>query len=45
MLTFLNQRQSNQSQSVWERLLRHALVLVLTAVLFGSLYIGIKFLE
>jgi hypothetical protein len=45
MLTFLNNRQSDQTPSVLEQLLRYAMVLAITAVLFGSLYFGIKFLE
>jgi hypothetical protein len=45
MLTFLNNRQSDQTLSVLEQLLRYAMVLAITAVLFGSLYFGIKFLE
>ena len=45
MLTFLNDRQNDQRPSVWEQLLRYAMVVALTTVLFGSLYFGIKFLE
>jgi hypothetical protein len=45
MLSFLNDRQSNQSPPIWEQLVRYALILGLTVVLFGSLYLGIKFLE
>jgi hypothetical protein len=45
MLTFLNNRQGDQAPSIWEQLLRYAMVLAITAVLFGSLYVGIKFLE
>jgi hypothetical protein len=45
MLSFLNNRQREQVPSVWEQLLRYAIVLGLTSVLFGSLYFGIKFLE
>ena len=45
MLTFLNKQQSDQTPSVWEQLLRYAMILAITTVLFGSLYFGIKFLE
>lgn len=45
MLSFLSNRESDQSESFWEQLLRYAMVLAITAVLFGSLYFGIKFLE
>jgi hypothetical protein len=45
MFSFLNERQNNERPSTWEGLLRYALILAVTAVLFGSLYLGIKFLE
>jgi hypothetical protein len=45
MISFLNDRQNDQPPPVWERLLRYAMILAITTVLFGSLYYGIKFLE
>ena len=41
MRTFLNNGQSDQPASVWGQLLRYAMVLAMTTVLFGSLYFGI----
>ena len=45
MLSFLNERQNEQPPTAWGQLLRYAAILAVTAVLFGSLYLGIKFLE
>jgi len=45
MLTFLDNRQNEQTPPVWEQLLRYAMILAITTVLFGSLYFDIKFLE
>ena len=45
MRSYLTDRPQDEASSPAEYLLRIAVVLAVTAVLFGSLYLGIKFLE
>ena len=40
-----NKRAQGRVPAIWNRMLQHAGVLVVTGVLFGGLYFGILFLE